>query len=192
MHVLEGCESCKCFFYIRRATGVVTREIEGCSAGDDDGQALVGVFCKLLYTCHSQCVVATEDKSLEGLTGGRESPVRNIGFGLRDEVVWAEVLVRPACDVSETTNKCFMAQNLWLTCFNQVVWTVLRGFVEELDLLEPECEIDLRNARLSNILHACGPVHVFVVVFPCRLSRAVHVGETIRESGIARPGCVRV
>ena len=103
-----------------------------------------------------------------------------------------EVLVRPACDVSETTNKCFMAQNLWLTCFNQVVWTVLRGFVEELDLLEPECEIDLRNARLSNILHACGPVHVFVVVFPCRLSRAVHVGETIRESGIARPGCVRV
>ena len=126
------------------------------------------------------------------MTGGRESPVRNIGFGLRDEVVWAEVLVRPACDVSETTNKCFMAQNLWLTCFNQVVWTVLRGFVEELDLLEPECEIDLRNARLSNILHACGPVHVFVVVFPCRLSRAVHVGETIRESGIARPGCVRV
>jgi hypothetical protein len=89
-------------------------------------------------------------------------------------------------------DRVVIAQMIQLTGFNQVVWMILRGFIEELDLLEPEREIDLRNARLSDVLHAGGPVHVVVVVLPSRLSWTVHVGETVRESRITRPGRVRV
>jgi hypothetical protein len=54
---------------------------------------LVGVFCQLLYACYSQCVVAADDKCFESLTGGGESPIGNVGFGLGNEVIWTEILV---------------------------------------------------------------------------------------------------
>jgi hypothetical protein len=93
VYVLELRESGKRFFHIRRAASVVSGKIEGRPAGDDDGQALVGVFCQLLYACYSQSVVAADDKCFESLTGGGESPIGNIGFGFDNEVVWAEILV---------------------------------------------------------------------------------------------------
>jgi hypothetical protein len=93
VYVLELRESGKRFFHIRRTAGVVSGEIEGRSTGNDDGQTLVGVFCQLLYACYSQCVVAADDKCFESLTGGGESPIGNVGFGLGNEVIWTEILV---------------------------------------------------------------------------------------------------
>jgi len=85
-----------------------------------------------------------------------------------------------------------VSRTMWLTSFDKVIWKVLRGFVEELNLFKPECEVDFWDARLGDVLHAGGPVHVLVVVLPSRLSRAVHVGETVCERGVPGPSGVRV
>ena len=68
----------------------------------------------------------------------------------------------------------------------------MRVFVEELVLLEPKRQVNLRDATLTDVLYACGPIHEIVVVFPSRLPRAMHVGKAIRERSIARPSRVWV
>jgi hypothetical protein len=79
-----------------------------------------------------------------------------------------------------------------LTISGQIIWAVLRVFIEELVLLQPECKIDLGNTTLTDVLHTSSPIHEVVVVLPRWLPWPMHVGETVSESSIARPRGVGV